>query len=142
MALANDLDAAVHGTGRIQGPEFDRLWTLLCSLATTDGALRAVELRASPTHRPLQPMQPTLLPDPAPLEVHDQGIFSAEPFGSIGTASDESAPPVPQEEDGPALSAFSLDFDMFDVEPAPDVAAAVHPTQAPSPAPFNAALDW
>ena len=145
-ALANDLDAAVHGSGRIQGTAFDHLWALLRSFANPEDALRAVELRAAGTYQPLQPVQPTLLQNKSePSQVLETGNPSAEPLAAIGdtagTFLDESALLVSSEPDATSFADFS--FDMFDSEdPATETPAPIQPTQAPSPAAFTAALDW
>lgn len=108
VLLADELEASVVGTGKIHGPEFDRLWSIIGRFTSLDAMKQAIELRASkaPTQVPQAPV------DAVPATIKDDLGF---PLGDVAAVDDSATSPIQAETDG--------DPDGFSFDPEPAAAA-------------------
>lgn len=138
--LADDLEDAVNGSGKIKDAEYEHLWEIIKNFTSPEGVRAAITARASTAHqrkakdqskqKPRNPDQPLL---------GDLGFVSNKP----APAKDQGAVPADsQTEQSKTPSAFDLEFDLsFGAQAKASEKQEIEPAQKPQPA-FEAVFDW
>lgn len=116
VKLADELEASVVGTGKIHGPEFDRLWSIIGRFTSLDAMKQAIELRAQ-TALAQVPQAPAA---DTPATIKDDLGF---PLGDFATVDDTVAAPVQADTES------ELDTFSFEAEPSPAAEGDNEPTQ-------------
>ncbi len=137
--LADDLENAVNGTGKIKGEEFNRLWNIISHFTSSYGVRAEIASRAGAEVKP-QDLRKDQDKAPAPVDppLGEKGFELNTPSGTTDSVPDSSGPG--QAGSDLWLPELDLDSGYGDKNPIQNIPDKAKPVETQPE--FRAVFDW